>query len=228
MELWIEGSVEEVIRVANDGLADAIATNPAIIERWTAQGQALETVVAQVCDQVNVPVFVQLHGPTVDAFLWEMDRLRKISSLIYPKLVATHAGMAAARRIAADGLKPLVTTIATVNQAYVAARANAAYVAPYIGRIADAQIDVYQLVSDIVAMYERHHVSTRIAAASIRSPEQAEQVLRAGAPILVMQHDVFVRLLDSDLTQDWIDRFETNWAKIPHSLGEARAQSASL
>ena len=68
----------------------------------------------------------------------------------------------------------------------------------------------------------------RIAAASIRSPEQAEQVLRAGAPILVMQHDVFVRLLDSDLTQDWIDRFETNWAKIPHSLGEARAQSASL
>lgn len=219
MEFWIEGSVEQVIEVANNGLADAIATNPAIIDRWTQDGQSLEQVVAKVCGGVNVPVFVQLRGPTIDDFLRDMDRLRAISPLIQPKLVATHAGMAAARRIAADGLKPLITTIATTNQAFLAARANAAYVAPYIGRLADADASMaYQLVSDIANMYAQHSVSTQIAAASIRSPEQAEMVLLAGAPILVMQHDVFERMLDSDFTTDWIARFDQNWARIPHGL----------
>lgn len=219
MELWIEGTPKQVIQTANDGLASAIATNPAIMEKWTADGKSLEDVVSQVCEVVDVPVFVQLHGPTVDDYLREMEHLRAISGRIQPKLVSTHAGIAAGKRLAADGLTPLITTIATVNQAFLAASANAAYIAPYIGRIEDAGVDAYQLVADITAMYERHHITTRIAAASVRSPEQAEKVLLAGAPILVMQYDVLLRLLDSDLTENWITRFEQNWEKIPHSLG---------
>jgi transaldolase len=221
MQFWIEGSPEQVIRVANAGLADAIATNPAIMERWTADGLSLEKVVARVCAKVNVPVYVQLHGPGADDFLHEMDSLRRISELIHPKLVATHEGMVAAKRMASDNLKPLVTTVATLNQAYLAARANAAYVAPYVGRIIDAGHDAYQLVSDILHMYERHHVTTQIAAASIRSPEQAMMMLRAGAPILVMQHDVFLKLVDAPLTSDWIDQFEMNWRNIPLTLAHS-------
>ncbi len=218
MELWIEGTIEQVIRVANQGLADAIATNPTIIAQWTADGRSLESVVKQVCDSVTVPVFVQLHGGSVDAYLREMDSLRKISPLIQPKLIATPDGLAAAKRLAANNIKPLITTIATLNQAFLAARAHAAYVAPYIGRIADAGKDAFGLVHDISTLYQRHGVTTQIAAASIRSREQAEQVLRAGAPILVMQHDVFITLTDSPLTQNWIDRFEENWRQIPHTL----------
>jgi transaldolase len=220
MEFWIEGTPEQAIQAANYGLADAIATNPAIMERWTADGRTLEDVVAYVSGSVNVPLYVQLHGPTPDDYLREMDTLRRIAANIHPKLVATHAGMAAAHRIAADGLKPLITTVATLNQAYLAARAGAAYVAPYIGRIQDANVDAYGLVSDIAAMYARHDVTTQIAAASIRSPEQAEAVLRAGAPVLVMQYDVLMRLNDSPLTQAWIEGFEQNWLNIPHALGK--------
>jgi transaldolase len=220
LELWIEGTPEEVVEAANSGLAAAIATNPSIMERWTSAGQPMEELVAYVCEQVDVPVYVQLHGPTVDDFLREMDALRIISDKIHPKLVATHAGIAATKRIAAQGLKPLVTTISTLNQAFLSAAANAAYVAPYVGRIDDAGVDAYQLIRDIAALYERHGAVTQIAAASIRTPEQCEAVLRAGAPIVVMQYGVFQALLESDMTADWIDRFEANWQKIPHSLME--------
>ncbi|MFN8378965.1 MAG: hypothetical protein U0452_09860 [Anaerolineae bacterium] len=84
MEFWIKGSVEQVIRVTNDGLAD-IATNPSIVEKWTAGGLTLENVVAQVCGEVDVPAYVQSR-PHADAFLREMDSLRQISHLIHPKL----------------------------------------------------------------------------------------------------------------------------------------------
>ncbi len=214
LELWIEGSPDEVIEVANSGLAAAIATNPSIMERWTASGRTMEHLVAYVCDRVNVPVFVQLHGPTVESYLSEMAALRRISDKIQPKLVATHTGIAAAKQIAAQGLKPLITTVATLNQAFLAASVGAAYVAPYVGRIEDAGVDVYQLIRDITNMYQRHGISTQIAAASIRTPQQAEAVLRAGAPIAVMQYSVYQQILDSALTQNWIERFEANWKQI--------------
>ena len=216
LELWIEGTPDEVIEVANDGLASAIATNPSIIERWTADGRSMESLIAYVCERVEVPVYVQLHGPTIDDYLREMDALRRISDTIHPKLVATHAGIAATRRIAEQGLKPLVTTVSTLNQAFLSASVNAAYVAPYVGRIDDAGVDAYQLIADIALMYQRHGSRTEIAAASIRTPQQAEAVLRAGASVLVMQYGVYQELLESDLTQTWIDQFEANWRKIPY------------
>ena len=225
LELWIEGSPDEVVEVANSGLAAAIATNPSIMETWTQNGQTLEDRVAYVCERVSVPVYVQLHGPTVEDYLHEMHTLRQISDQIQPKLVATHAGIAATRYLAAQGMTPLVTTISTLNQAFLAASASASYVAPYVGRIEDAGVDPYQLIADIATMYARHGASTQIAAASIRSPEQAEAVLRAGAPIAVMQYNVFQKLLYSDISQNWIDRFEANWQKIPHSLSEKRVIS---
>jgi len=220
LELWIEGSPEEVIEVANSGLAAAIATNPSIMARWTSDGQSMESLIAYVCERVSVPVYVQLHGPTVDDYLREMDALRQLSDKIHPKLVATHAGIAATRRIAAQGLKPLVTTIATLNQAFLSAAAHAAYVAPYVGRIDDAGVDAAQLITDITRMYAQHGIRTQIAAASIRTPQQAEAVLKAGAPIAVMQYGVFQQLLDSSMTADWIGRFEVDWQKIPHGLAE--------
>ncbi|MCA9894691.1 MAG: hypothetical protein KC615_17005, partial [Anaerolineae bacterium] len=182
--------------------------------------RSLEDVVTEVCQAVNVPLYVQLHGPTYDDFLFEMDQLRQISDQIHPKLVATHDGIGATRRIAADGLKPLVTTIATLNQAFLAASANAAYIAPYIGRILDSEVDAYQLIADIAEMYARHNISTKIAAASIRSPIQTEGVLLAGAPVVVMQYQVFMQLLESDMTQNWIERFEDDWNNIPNQLGQ--------
>ena len=214
MELWIEGSIEQVKAVAGSGLAAAVATNPSIIASWTRDGRTLEAVVTEVCQSVDVPVYVQLHGLTVDDFLYEMDVLRRISSQIHPKLVATHEGIAATKRLARDGLKPLVTTVSTVNQAFMSAAAGAAYVAPYVARIIDAGTDAFRLIEDIAALYARNNISTQIAAASIRTPEQAEKSLLAGAPIVVMQHDVFLRLFDSEMTQDWIDRFEADWEQF--------------
>ena len=222
LELWIEGSIEQAAEVANSGLAAAIATNPSIMERWTAAGRTLESTVREICERVDVPVYVQLQGPTLDDFLYEMERLRTISLQIQPKLIATLPGIRATKRFADEGLQPLVTTVATISQAFLAASAGAAYVAPYVGRIEDAGVDAYALVSDIARLYAQHNVRTRIAAASIRSAQQAESVLRAGAPIIVTQYDVFQTLLQSQMTQNWIDRFDDNWTRIPYEAASGK------
>ena len=218
MELWIEGTIEQVAAVTGAGLATTIATNPSIMARWTADGRSLEAVVAEACQKTSAPLYVQLHGPS---FMAEMEALSEISSQIQPKLVATHAGIEAAHRLAGMGRKPLVTTVASLNQAFLAAAAGAAYIAPYMGRIEDAGRNAGQLIADIATLYDRHGIDTQIAAASIRDPDQAETALRAGAHVLVMGYDVFERLLDDDLTAAWIDGFEADWASFTFEATEA-------
>ncbi len=214
MELWISGTIDEVVAAVTSGLAAAVATNPTLIARWTAAGRTLEDVVTEVCHRVDVPVYVQLHGPEVADYLREMEALRRISDQIKPKLVATHAGISAASRLAREGLRPLVTAVTTVNQAFLAAAAGASYVAPYVGRIEDAGEDAIGLVRAIDALYQAHGAATRIVAASVRTPEQAEAALLAGAHAVVVFYEVFLRLLDSDLTEASIDGFEQDWAQI--------------
>ncbi|NDJ62696.1 MAG: hypothetical protein GYB67_16355 [Chloroflexi bacterium] len=218
LELWIEGTIDEVAQVANSGLAAAIATNPSIIARWTADGASLVQVVAAVCAKTHTPVYVQLHGPDADSYAREMEALLEISDQIHPKLVATRDGIAAVRRMKALGRKPLITTVATLNQAFMAAAVGADYIAPYVGRIAAAGRDSNQLIHDIAQMYARNNAATQITAASIRTPAQAEEALRAGANQVVMGYTVFEQLLNDDLTHNWIEVFEENWRSFDHAL----------
>ena len=218
LELWIEGTVDETTQLTNSGVAAAIATNPAIMAKLTQDGQSLEEVVTAICSKTEAPLYVQLHGPDVDHYKREMEGLLNISTQIHPKLVADLGGIAAVKPLKAMGRKPLVTTVATLNQAYLAAAVEADYIAPYIGRIADAGGDTTQLLHDIRKMYDRSGALTQIAAASVRSPEQAENALRAGAHVLVMGYGVYQRLLDDDLTQAWIAGFEENWQTFSYNL----------
>ena len=163
MELWISGTIDECAQAANDGLAATIATNPILIAQWTKEGRSLEQVVTEAVGRVSVPVYVQLHGPTVDEYLAEMDALRTISDRIYPKLVAGHAGIAAAYQLARRGFRPLVTAVTTVNQAFMAASVGATYVAPYFGRIEDASVDAVGLIEKISDLFAREGSETAFA-----------------------------------------------------------------
>jgi transaldolase len=221
LELWIEGTIDEAADVVGSGLAAAVATNPTIMARWTADGRTLEAVVSDICQRVDVPVYVQLHGPDVETYLHEMDALLRISSQIHPKLVATHAGIEAARLLEKQGRKALVTAVASVNQAFLAAAAGVSYIAPYYGRIEGAGVDAQGFVRDVANLYARNGVRTRIASASLRSPAQVAATLLAGAHVAVMGYSVFQRLLDNELTQTWIDGFEDDWTQFRFEVRES-------
>ncbi len=211
MELWIEASIDEVVAAVQTGLVARVATNPSVIARWTADGRTLEEVVADVCRRVDVPVYVQLHGPDVSGYLSEMEALRRVSDQVRPKLVATPDGIAAARLLAQKGLEPLVTAVCTVNQAFLAAVSGASYIAPYFGRIEDAGEDAAGLIEAIADLYAMNEARTRIVAASVRTPQQAQASLLAGAHAVVVSYPVFQQLFDSPLTQTWIEGFEGDW-----------------
>ena len=221
LELWIEGTIGEVAKATNSGLAVTVATNPTIIARWTAEGRTLVDAVTEACQRVNVPIYVQLRGTDMDTYVQEMEVLLRISDQIHPKLVATHTGIEAAQRLERLGRRTLVTAVASVNQAFLAATAGASYIAPYYGRIETAGVDAAGFVRDVADLYTRHSVKTKIAAASLRSPGQVKAAILAGAHVAVMGYSVFQSLLNDELTRTWIDGFERDWSRFDFVAPEA-------
>lgn len=221
MKLWIAGTVDQVEAAAATGLASAIVTNPTVVAQWTtAARRPLEDIAAELVAATGLPLYIQLHGPSPEAFLAEAEALRRLSPLLLPKLPSTTEGLVACRALAAQGIPVLVTTVCSVNQAYLAAIAGAASICPYFARLGESGRDPAQFIATVAALYARHSLKTEILPASIRTLEQAEAALVAGASGLIIFDELFRRLCDHEVTASSLAGFETDWAKTDYRFAK--------
>ncbi|KAB7726700.1 hypothetical protein F5984_24040 [Rudanella paleaurantiibacter] len=211
MSIWIAGTVEEVFAASKTGLVNAIVTNPTVIAGWTKGGQTLESVASDVISATQLPLYMQLHGPTQEHFLRETAYLKRISDRIIPKLPATREGLAAAAELEANNTETLITTVCSVNQAYASASAHATTICPYFSRVRDASEDAIELIRNIATLYRRWGVKTHIRPASVRSVQDVQDCLLAGADGVIIFYDVFEQLFLHPVTEQSLQAFEADW-----------------
>lgn len=217
MNIWIAGTVEEVITASKTGLVSAVVTNPIVIAGWTKDGQPLESVAADVIRETKLPLYIQLQGPTHGHFLRETEYLKRISDRIIPKLPATREGLSAAAELERNGTATLITTVCSVNQAYASASAKATAICPYFSRVRDADEDAIELIRNIAVLYRRWGVKTHIRPASVRSVQDVQNCLLAGADGVIIFHDVFQQLFLHPVTEQSLQAFEADWQQITRS-----------
>ena len=214
MKLWIAGSVEQVCAAAATGLVSAIVTNPTVVAQWTAAARRpIEDIATEVVSATKLPLYIQLRGPGADAFLAEAEALLRLSPFIRPKLPSTTEGLVACRKLASQNIPVLITTVCSVNQAYLAAVAGAASICPYYARLGESGTPPAAFIASVAQMYQRSRVGTEILPASVRTVEQAEAALLAGASGLILFDDLFRKLCEHDVTASSLAGFEGDWAK---------------
>ena len=106
-----------------------------------------------------------------------------------------------------------MTLIFSANQALLAARAGAAYVSPFIGRLDDIGHDGMAVVADTAEIFRIHDIPAEIIAASIRHPVHVTDAARAGAHIATVPYALIQQMLKHPLTESGIARFLEDWAK---------------
>ena len=214
MKLWIAGTIAQVKAVAATGLASAIVTNPTVVAQWTAaENRPIEDIAADLVAATRLPLYIQLHGPSAETFLAEAAALRRLSPLILPKLPSTTEGLVACRALATQNIPVLVTTVCSVNQAYLAAVAGATSICPYYARLGESGRDPAEFIATVAQLYARHGLKTEILPASIRTLEQAEAALVAGASGVIIFDELFRQLCDHGVTASSLAGFEGDWAK---------------
>lgn len=212
MKLFIDtANLDEIREINAWGILDGVTTNPTLIAK---EGVDFEDRVNAICDLVDGPVSAEVVATDADGMVEEGRRLANIHDNVYVKCPITPAGLQATRRLSDDGIRVNVTLVFSANQALLAAKAGAAFVSPFIGRIDDNGADGMQLISDIVQIYANYGYPTEVLAASVRHPVHVYEAALAGSDIATCPHKVLKKLVGHPLTESGLERFLADWESV--------------
>ena len=215
MKFFIDTANVEDIKKANDmGVICGVTTNPSLIAK---EGRVFEEVIAEIASIVDGPISGEVKATTTDAegMIAEGREIAKIHPNMVVKIPMTVEGLKAVKVLTAEGIKTNVTLIFTANQALLAARAGAAYVSPFLGRLDDIStpgIDLIQSIADIFANYPE--IKTEIIAASVRNPIHVTDCALAGADIATVPYSVIEQMTKHPLTDQGIEKFQKDYIAV--------------
>ena len=150
MKFFVDTAKIEDIKKANDmGVICGVTTNPSLIAK--EGGRSQEDVSKEIASIVDGPISGEVKATTVDAegMIAEGREIAKLHENMVVKIPMTVEGLKATKVLASEGIKTVnVTLIFTANQALLAARAGAAYVSPFLGRLDDISQPGIDLIAD--------------------------------------------------------------------------------
>lgn len=213
MKLFIDTANVEEIRKANDmGAICGVTTNPSLIAK---EGRVFEEVVREITSIVDGPISAEVISLDSEGMIREGIELSKIHKNIIIKIPMTIEGLKAVKVLHKENIKTNVTLIFSASQALLAARAGAAYVSPFVGRLDDISCDGMELISEIVDIFSNYDIDTEIIAASIRHPMHVTKAARLGCHIATVPYKVIVQMTKHPLTDKGIEQFLKDWETVP-------------
>ena len=213
MKFFIDTANLDAIReIKAMGMCDGVTTNPSLMAQ---EGNTdTDAVLKEICDVVQGPVSGEVTALDREGMVEEGKRLAKISDHIVVKVPTTYEGLQATADLAAEGIPVNATLIFSVNQALLMAKAGAAYVSPFVGRLDDVGEDGMQLIEDCVEVYETYGYDTEIIVASVRHPMHVVDSALLGAHIATIPPAVIKKLVAHPLTDKGLAAFMADWNKL--------------
>jgi transaldolase len=213
MKFFIDTANLEAIReIKAMGMCDGVTTNPSLMAK---EGNTdTDLVLKEICDVVQGPVSGEVTALDAEGMIEEGKRLAAISEHIVVKVPTTYEGLKATAALAALGIPVNATLVFSASQALLVAKAGAAYVSPFVGRLDDVSEDGMQLISDIVDIYENYGFETEVIVASVRHPLHVVDSALLGADIATIPPEIIKKLVAHPLTDKGLAGFMADWDKL--------------
>ena len=198
------------------GLIDGITTNPSLILK---NGQDPEVVYQKLVDLGIPDISMEVVG-TAEEMVAEGRRLAEKFGYKQTtiKVPCTPDGLSVCALLSRDGIKVNVTLIFSQSQAILAAKAGAAYVSPFVGRVDDNSFGGLCLVKDIAKVFREHMVRTEVLAASIREVRPVGRAFEYGADICTIPPKVFEGMYKHILTDKGLELFDQDYQQTLETL----------
>lgn len=215
MKFFIDTANLDEIREAHSlGLVDGVTTNPSLCAKvGICTPEGFKNHIRTICELVEGPVNAEVVAVEAKAMVAEARDLAKIHEQVSVKVPMTPDGLKATRILSADGIKVNVTLVFQPIQALLAAKAGAAYVSPFIGRLDDISQRGMDIIEQTVTIFENYGYDTEIIVASIRNPVHVLEAAMAGADIATIPYGVIMQLMKHPLTDAGLKKFLEDWEK---------------
>jgi transaldolase len=211
MKLFVDtGSVKDIEALAAIGILDGVTTNPTLLAK---EGGDYRQNLKRICDIVKGPVSGEVVATDYAGMVREGRDIAGIDEHMVVKVPLTRDGVKACKTLSGEGIRVNVTLIFSAVQAWLAAKAGASYVSPFVGRLDDIGNTGMQIVREIVDMFDNAEYSTEVLVASVRSPIHVIEAARMGADIVTVPPAVIDQLFKHPLTDVGLERFLKDWEK---------------
>ncbi|MDR1298118.1 MAG: fructose-6-phosphate aldolase [Deltaproteobacteria bacterium] len=205
-------NLEEIKVAAAYGFMDGVTTNPSLMAREGLGDQVKQ--IEAICKVVAGPVSAEVLAADIEGMISEGRALGKIAENVVVKLPLTMQGLAAAKVLAEERYKVNATLVFSALQALLAAKAGAAFVSPFVGRLDEIGVDGMGVVEDIVTIYGNYGYETEVIVASVRHPQHVLQAALIGADICTIPFKVVQQLSGHPLTDKGLAAFLADHGKV--------------
>jgi transaldolase len=175
------------------------------------EGGDARAILKEICRVVQGPVSAEVVATDAAGMITEGKSLATIDDHIVVKVPFGRDGVKACKALSAEGIPVNVTLVFSATQAILAAKANAAYVSPFVGRLDDIATDGMDLIEQIVQIYDNYEWGTEILVASVRSPMHIVQAARLGADVCTCPSAVLEQIFKHPLTDSGLKKFLADW-----------------
>ena len=209
MKFFIDTANLADIREANElGILDGVTTNPSLMAKENIKGEAaIANHYKTICEIVDGDISAEVLSTDFATIVEEGKKLAAIHPNIIVKVPMIKDGVKAIKWFTDNGIKTNCTLIFSAGQAILAAKAGAAYVSPFLGRIDDSGWDGVELIQQISNIFTIQGFKTEILAASIRSALHIIRCAEAGANVCTCPLDSILGLLKHPLTDLGLAKF---------------------
>jgi transaldolase len=211
MKLFVDtGSVKDIEALAAIGILDGVTTNPTLLAK---EGGDYRQILKRICDIVKGPVSGEVVATDYAGMVREGRDIAGIDEHMIVKVPLTKDGVKACKTLSSEGIRVNVTLIFSAVQAWLAAKAGASYVSPFVGRLDDIGNTGMQIVREIVDMFDNADYSTEVLVASVRSPIHVIEAARMGADVVTVPPAVIEQCFKHPLTDIGLAKFLSDWEK---------------
>lgn len=213
MKLFIDSAdLEKDQNIIDYYPVDGITTNPKILADCDIEEEKMLPTIREFVSRNDILVFVQVTGETADEMVKQAVTLKKcFGKTLIVKIPAVKEGYRAVRMCKNEGIKVCVTVIHSTMQAFVAAKAGADYVAPYISHIDNLGGDGVVSVEEMLEIFRNGEYSCKVLGASFRTVDQVKRLAVAGCDAVTITPEMFEMLIVHSATDQSMVKFSGAW-----------------
>jgi transaldolase len=226
MKIFIDSAnAKEIEKWLGYGIADGVTTNPSILFKEGVYN--VEEGVKKLAKLIDpLPFSVEVTTNDTMEMLEQAKWLNSLGHNIVIKIpVENENGVpcfGVINQLSKSGIKVNATAIMSFGQIMLAAKAGAAYVSLFGGRVADEGGDSAEVIANSVAWLERWDYKSELIVGSIRSVGDFINAALAGAHIITVPPQYLVKMSDHKYTRETVKEFIADAQNALKSMGKTK------
>lgn len=214
MRLYLDtADINQVKRFYELFPIDGVSCNPTIL---TKSGEKPYSVLKEIRREIGDAreIFVQVVSKETDKMIKEANRIvSELGPNTIVKFPCCAEGYRAINYLRDKNVKTVGTTIYNTIQGYLAAKAGALYVAPYVNRIDNMGSSGVQITKDIHDILSKGNYKCTVLAASFKNTEQVLELAKYGIPGVTVGPEVLDFFLTNVALDIALENFKRDFEK---------------